>query len=226
MRLAIILLVLMLLFWLASKVWHKRKRRVRMAQFSPRFQSSIITTDNHEFSISSLEPMNVSSSTKKEPSFTVEEAHRVRPVTVKQDNLANDLLVMSVLAQTGCHFAAYDLLQAISATGLRFGEMNIFHYREAGEVLFSLASATEPGEFDLDHIGDFSCDGLTLFMNMRETADPQHAFELMLATAEQLAEDLDGELRAWHRTPWSDEILKQYEQKVLQYDSRKNYQPS
>lgn len=217
LRLGIIVIVLVLLFWLTFSVWHKRNRRVRMAQFSPRFQPLITTMGYQEFNINSLESASFSPSAKKEPSFAAEVMHVPTADANKHDNLANDLLVISVLAQSGCHFAAYDLLQAITATGLRFGDMNIFHYREEGEVLFSLASATEPGEFDLDHIGDFSCNGLTLFMNLREASDPQHAFELMLATAEQLAEDLEGELRAGHHTPWSEDILKQYEQKVLQF---------
>jgi cell division protein ZipA len=135
--------------------------------------------------------------------------------------MKDDLLVISVMADSGSSFAAYDLLQAILATGMQFGHMNIFHYHsltEKGNVkLFSLASATKPGDFDLDRMGGFSCTGLTLFANLRDVADPQEVFELMLNTADQLAEDLDGKLYAGHRTPWDDAIHQQYQQKILQY---------
>ena len=74
-------------------------------------------------------------------------------------SLLNDLLVISVVAEPGMQFGSYDLLQAISATGMQFGEMNIFHYKIGNETLFSLSSATEPGDFNLDRMGDFVCEG-------------------------------------------------------------------
>lgn len=136
-------------------------------------------------------------------------------------DLTNDLLILYVVAKPGSFFASYDLLQTISAAGLQFGDMNIFHYylpTETGDVkLFSLASATEPGEFDLNNIGDFSCVGLTLFMNIREVPNVRQAFNKMLKTAEQLADDLDGELRAGPHVPWSEKKLEEYQEKVLQF---------
>ena len=51
------------------------------------------------------------------------------------------------------------LLQNILESGLRFGEMDIFHRHESmagnGEVLFSMANALKPGTFDLDDIEGF-----------------------------------------------------------------------
>jgi len=129
-----------------------------------------------------------------------------------------DLIIINVIAKPGQHFASYDLLQAISATGMRFGAMNIFHYYSKvamdKKTLFSLASATEPGEFDLNRMGDFSCKGLTLFMNLHQVPDRGEAFALMLSAAEQLAEDLRGELQTGSREPWNDEIRQQYQTRI------------
>lgn len=134
----------------------------------------------------------------------------------KQEKTSNapDYLVISVVARAGHHFASYDLLQAISAVDMQFGDMNIFHYYHDKQKLFSLASVTEPGDFDMDRIGDFSCAGLTLFMDMNSVPDVELAFELMLSTAQQLADDLEGELRAGQKQPWSQDILKQFRNKV------------
>jgi cell division protein ZipA len=136
----------------------------------------------------------------------------------------SDLLVISVFAKSDDQFASYDLLQAIAATGMQFGEMNIFHYYAEDELghkitLFNLVSATEPGDFDLDRMGEFSCIGLTLFLSLSQVPDPQQAFERMLTTAEQLADDLDGELRAGHRMPWNDDVLNDYLRKVAHYQT-------
>ena len=144
--------------------------------------------------------------------------------TKSPEHFAEDFLIIHVIAKNGGYFASYDLLQVISTTGMQYGPMNIFHYYDeasSGKVsLFNLASATEPGEFDLDHMGDFSCAGLTLFMNMRQVPDPMEAFEIMLVTAEQLAEDLEGDLCAAHRIPWNEEIMKYYQDKIISYQKR------
>lgn len=149
-------------------------------------------------------------------SFTLE----VPPHTpeVKKSPEEDTLLVLSVMAKPGARFASYELLQAISSAGLQFGEMNIFHYiypeASYGIKLFSLVSAEEPGEFNLDHIGEFSCPGLMLFMDSARVPDPTAAFEIMLEKAEQLAEDLDGELRADPATPWTPEMQSHYLSKL------------
>jgi len=104
---------------------------------------------------------------------------------------------------------------------MQFGEMNIFHYYVSqGEkkiTLFSLASMTKSGDFNLDRIGDYSCRGLTLFMRLKSVPYPEDAFSCMLEVAEQLADDLDGELRGGFHLPWTSELYDQYQQKIAQY---------
>lgn len=129
--------------------------------------------------------------------------------------------MISVIAKQGHPFVGYDLLQAIQATGMRFGEMNIFHYYlpkiDGTTPVFSLASMTKPGYFNWDKIGDCSCNGLTLFMDIERTSAPEEIFALMVATAEQLAEDLQGELCAGQNLPWNDDVLKEYEEKIAAF---------
>lgn len=160
------------------------------------------------------------------------EAAPTRPVVVNMPqtktvtpDFTNDLIVLSVVAQPGQQFVSYDLMQAISGAGLQFGEMNIFHYYfstpQGKKPLFSLASATEPGEFNMDRIGEISCTGLTLFMLLATVPNPQLAFDQMMKSAEQLADDLGGDLRAGPRKPLTPEVYDQYIQKVLHYQLKK-----
>jgi len=134
-------------------------------------------------------------------------------------HITQDFIIMSVVAKPGRTFASYDLLQAISATGMQFGAMNIFHYYCPSSVekkpLFSLAHAAGTGEFDLNQMGNFSCSGLTLFMNIHKVSDKRKVFTLMLETAEQLADDLQGELRAGTRNPWNEQVKQQYLEKMV-----------
>ncbi|MBV8802854.1 MAG: cell division protein ZipA C-terminal FtsZ-binding domain-containing protein [Gammaproteobacteria bacterium] len=127
----------------------------------------------------------------------------------------DDIIIISVLAKPPEQFASYDLLQSISATGMHYGAMNIFHYYQPTDhgyiTLFSLASATKPGTFDLNHMGDFSCIGLSLFMNKAAVPNPKQAFFIMLEKAQQLADDLNGELKAGpERIAWNDEVVERF----------------
>lgn len=162
-----------------------------------------------------------------------DEIRKPHPKTVEKKNevisaahekskvMPANLLILSVMAKKEGRFESYDLLQAISAAGLQFGEMNIFHYYQPTPVgkiaLFSLASANKPGDFDLNNIAEFSCSGLMLFMDIAQTPDPQSAFKLMLDTAERLAEDLDAALCADPLTPWTEKLSWQYHQKIMHY---------
>lgn len=158
--------------------------------------------------------------TVESPDDIVAQQHEANAESYLTDSPCDDFIVIYVIAKEGAVFASYDLLQAILATGMQYGAMNIFHFVEesqaGAQTLFSLASATEPGDFDLNTMGDFSCSGLTMFMHISRVSDPTDVFHLMLETAEQLAEDLNGELRAGPRTPWSDAFVYQCHQKILQ----------
>lgn len=109
-----------------------------------------------------------------------------------------EIIILYLLAPPGQSFVGYELLQALLSVELRFGNMNIFHRHEyaneEGEILFSVASAVEPGTFDMVNIGGFACPGLCLFMSPTKVSDPSTTFELMLATAQQLGDDLAGQL--------------------------------
>lgn len=107
--------------------------------------------------------------------------------------------ILHVMAKGNKVFAGYELLQALLSSGFRFGKMAIFHYyqpeTQQKEVLFSLASAVEPGVFDMQNMGAFVCPGLTLFMQPSGNSIKDKAtYALMIKTAQHLKEDLDGVL--------------------------------
>ncbi len=216
-KLVIILVAAFVLLILLVDAWF-RERRV---QIDPGQKK-----DNPENVFDDLQEVDdVSASPKTDELHYEDEMSRttVPKVVAKQNlpqgNIKDDFIMISVIAKNGGCFASYDLLQAILATGMQYGAMNIFHFVEdspRGKItLFSLASATEPGEFDLNNVGNITCAGLTLFMNIARVPDPGDVFVLMLETAEQLAEDLNGELRAAPNIPWSDDVFHHYENKIV-----------
>jgi cell division protein ZipA len=180
------------------------------------FQSTPMSTTSTPGSISaSVSKSSTSSNTSTSTSASVK-APKKSDVSKK-----SAIFVLNVLASQGKAFVGYELLQSLLAAGLHFGEMNIFHrYKEEGansntKPIFSLASAVEPGTFDINRMGGFSSPGLTLFMQVTpDISNPQPLFETMLDTAKQLADDLGGEVYDDKRQPWSDEALHRYLQRI------------
>ncbi len=128
-------------------------------------------------------------------------------------------VMMFLLAKSNRQFAGYDLLQAVLAAGLRFGEGNLFHRHQyangQGPILCSLAAATDEGVFDLQNIGAFTVRGLCLYMHPSGNSGiDAERFDIMLDTAKTLSEDLDAYLLDDRRKPLSDTSIQRYHQRL------------
>lgn len=114
----------------------------------------------------------------------------------KLETMPSSLFVLNILASADKAFSGSQLLPALLSLGMRYGEMSIFHRHEHingnGTVLFSLASATEPGVFNLNTMESQSFMGLTLFLQVPGPTHPTNALNLMVQTARRLAKTLDG----------------------------------
>ncbi len=95
-------------------------------------------------------------------------------------------------------YGGYELLQALLSNGLRYGSQQIFHYYQSQQpdsgVLFSCASAVNPGTFDLPNMGGFSTPGLILFFDAQAVKEPKQAFEQLLQTIDSMVDDLGGQV--------------------------------
>lgn len=132
-----------------------------------------------------------------------------------------DIIVINIMATPDKKFIGYDLLQALLSAGMRFGKMNIFHRHEEangkGRPLFSLASATKPGTFDIHKMGAVSCVGLSMFMRLSDHDNPLQVYDLMVKTATLLAEDLQGNLLEANHEPLTSENIKLRRQWISDY---------
>jgi cell division protein ZipA len=137
------------------------------------------------------------------------------------------LVTLYVMARNGMQFNGNDLYQALINAGLSFGKMRIFHYYEDHDPqraeLFSLASAVNPGTIDIDNLAQFTTPGLTLFLNVNSLANPKMALEIMIAVAEQLAEDLDGAVLNSQRQAWTSETERDCYRMVSQIELNRNH---
>ena len=144
--------------------------------------------------------------------------------SVKDLPPAEEVLVISVISRDEGGFKGPALLQNILESGLRFGEMDIFHRHESmaghGEVLFSMANAVKPGVFDLDDIDHFSTRAVSFFLGLPGPRHPKQAFDVMVAAARKLAHELNGELKDDQRSVLTAQTIEHYRQRIVEFERR------
>jgi cell division protein ZipA len=135
-----------------------------------------------------------------------------------------EVLVINVISRDPNGFKGPALLQNILESGLRFGDMDIFHRHESmagnGEILFSMANAVKPGVFDLDDIDHFTTRAVSFFLGMPGPRHPKPAFEVMVAAARKLAHELDGELKDDQRSVLTAQTIEHYRQRIVEFERR------
>jgi FtsZ-interacting cell division protein ZipA len=166
-----------------SKPQANRYQKKSPSKLEPRLGSSPFQMPKHEGADAVLGLCNGHDMPKDEP---------IKPKQFRIDSIMGErrLIVFYLRAEQGKPYAGYELLQTILSTGLRFGDMNIFHHADG----FSLSSMTAPGTFVLDQMGSFSCTGLSLFLALENSDDPMKGFQSMLNVADQLVKALSGDV--------------------------------
>jgi cell division protein ZipA len=107
------------------------------------------------------------------------------------------IVAVRLMARAPGGFDGGRLLAELHEANLHHGRLGIFHRpnssSEQGQV-FSVASLVEPGSFDLSRMSSSSVPGVSIFLQIPGPTDAVAAFDVMLATAHQLASRLDGDL--------------------------------
>ena len=134
----------------------------------------------------------------------------------QENTLPSDIIVLYILAKAQQTMGGSQINSAAQAMGLRFGDMNIFHYCPAERNVFSLANMMEPGSFDEHTIHDLKTSGLTVFMQIRQ-GDPLDDLTEMLQRSYQLAGLLDARLCNHRRKPLTEQDAENYRIQVRNY---------
>lgn len=114
------------------------------------------------------------------------------------------LVGVRLVAPLGERYSGRALRQALAAAGLRHGKFGIFHRTGPdARAVFSVASLTKPGHFDLDAMDAQRYSGLSLFAVLPGPLPPAETIDSLLATARELAERLGGALQDERGQPLS-----------------------
>lgn len=135
-----------------------------------------------------------------------------------------EVLIINVISRDEDGFKGPALLQNILESGLRFGEMDIFHRHESmagnGEVLFSMANGVKPGTFDLDDIDLFYTPAVSFFLGLPGPRHSKQAFDVMVAAARKLAHELNGELKDDQRSVMTAQTIEHYRQRIAEFERK------
>jgi len=116
--------------------------------------------------------------------------------------------------------ASDKVVLALRAEGLKHGRYGIFHKHandSSDEPMFSVASLTEPGSFDLSRLAETKIPGMSFFMVLPGEGDPVARFDSMVAIARTLARELGGELRDDKGSSWSFQRERYIREEIIEY---------
>ena len=176
------------------------------------FQSTYVAQD-HDKSYTKKQPLVVNNEINNEPLIT-------NTAPIKNDKARNDIFALFVIARESKGFEGDKLKRILETANLIYGKMNIFHKfddNNQDSVSFSVASAVEPGAFDLKRLNVQFIPGVTIFMMPAMVRDPKKAFDALVRTAKQLAFSLNGELRDQYRNPLTLQIIDKYKRNIEFY---------
>lgn len=113
------------------------------------------------------------------------------------------------------------LLESLVPCNLEYGEMGLFHLKtDTGHIKFSLASAVEPGSFELNSIKELETPGVILFMKAHEQAEPDIIFDEMLEVARSVAEEIGCQIRDETQSVVTPQTIEHYRQSIREFSHK------
>ncbi|MBD0788553.1 cell division protein ZipA [Vibrio sp. Y2-5] len=166
--------------------------------------SMVVEKDNDEAVAESITEAQPAATETKEP---------------KSDEM--EVIVLNVHCAGNEPFVGTKLFDSMQQNGLLYGEMDIFHRHAdmsgTGKVLFSVANMMQPGTLKHDDPAEFTTKGISFFMTLPCFGDPAQNFKLMLKTAQQIADDLSGNVLDDSRNMMTPDRLDAYRKQIQDF---------
>ncbi|PTY36420.1 cell division protein ZipA [Saccharospirillum sp. MSK14-1] len=134
------------------------------------------------------------------------------------DRPVEELVIVHIMAPDGGQLAGSELLELLLRAGLRFGPMDIFHYRNSkGQLEFSLANCVQPGTLDPDGMAEMTTPGVTLFMQLPQRADLLTSFDHMVEMGQFLAQHLKAEMLDENHSTVTPQRVEHYRERLRNF---------
>ena len=134
------------------------------------------------------------------------------------------VFILYAVARSEEGFSGTDILEALLACDLRFGDMDFFHRHEQasgrGPIEFSVANMMKPGVFDIDNMEPLQTRGLMFFVTLPGPTDMLKAFDYMYETAKVVAKALNGDIQDETRSLVTRQSLEHMRQQIRELERR------
>lgn len=146
------------------------------------------------------------------------------PAAEEQAQNELEVIVLNVHCSGKEPFVGTKLFDSMQQNGLLYGEMDIFHRHAdlsgTGKVLFSVANMMQPGTLAHHDPAEFTTKGISFFMTLPCYGDPDQNFKLMLKTAQQIADDMGGNVLDDARNLMTPDRLAKYRKQIQEFKAR------
>ncbi|MBA2490571.1 MAG: cell division protein ZipA [Gammaproteobacteria bacterium] len=140
------------------------------------------------------------------------------PATQRPFAIGDKIISLYVVARRPSVFRGDTVARAAENLNLGYGDMQIYNRmierNGRRQIVFSLASAVQPGTFDADTRMSLTTPGVALFMQLPGPLDGLKAFNAMLDCAQQLAAELEGELLDESRCALSNQTIDHLREEI------------
>ncbi len=135
----------------------------------------------------------------------------------KRDQLPTKIIQFCLVSR-GDELTGAQVFESARELGFEYGEMDIFHFREGGATLFSMANLVKPGFFpNEEEADDFSTPGLLLFAQLPGTKDVLTIFSDMLSVADRLSKRLNAEIQDERHSMLTRHSVENLREELLEY---------
>lgn len=125
---------------------------------------------------------------------TLDQSTEISKTTALKESLP-PLIQLSFVAKIDTGFSGNQLLEAFKNVGLVYGSVKVFERLDyLNQVDYAVASMIGPGIFPEDDWENYTCPGVTFFLQPREVDNAAVVFDEMLETIGQLSSLLKGDV--------------------------------
>ena len=128
---------------------------------------------------------------------------------------SSNIIIVNVMAHSNDGFNGRALLRVLTDEKLKHGAMQIFHKFTGENKLFSLASVTEPGSFDLAKMATKNYVGVSLFFDITAVVEPLASLDAILTLACSISVKLDAEVTDSKHQPLTTDIIHSYHKNIV-----------
>lgn len=157
----------------------------------------------------------------EEPSADIE------PEQAQTETPMDEVIIINLMATAeGEQFRGTDLWGALESQGLKFGNMDIFHFDSGSgseTIRFSAANILNPGTFPTEKLEYFYTPGICFFMTMTAGVSNLNTFNQLLSAARGVASKLGGELQDQDRNYLTHQSIESIRTQMGEFQ-RKNIQ--